>query len=68
MRDLVVRAQQGDREAFAGLVNLTSDRMYAIAVRILRDSDLAEDALQGALLTAWAVASVALTARTFRWD
>ena len=53
MRDLVVRAQQGDREAFAGLVNLTSDRMYAIAVRILRDSDLAEDALQGALLTAW---------------
>jgi len=53
LRDLVVRAQQGDREAFAGLVNLTSDRMYAIAVRILRDSDLAEDALQGALLTAW---------------
>ena len=53
MRDLVVRAQQGDREAFAGLVNLTSDRMYAIAVRVLRDSDLAEDALQSALLTAW---------------
>jgi len=53
LRDLVVRAQQGDREAFAGLVNLTSDRMYAIAVRVLRDSDLAEDALQSALLTAW---------------
>ena len=50
---LVVRAQQGDREAFAGLVNLTSDRMYALAARILRDSDLAEDALQGALITAW---------------
>ena len=28
---------------------LTSDRMYAIATRILRDADLAEDALQGAL-------------------
>src|SRR6266566_5968728 len=27
--------------------------MYAIAVRILRDVDLAEDALQGALITAW---------------
>ena len=53
MRDVVERAQQGDREAFAGLVNLTSDRMYAIAVRVLRDSDLAEDALQSALLTAW---------------
>jgi RNA polymerase sigma-70 factor (ECF subfamily) len=35
------------------LVNLTSDRMYAIATRILRDADLAEDALQGALITAW---------------
>jgi len=27
--------------------------MYAIAVRILRDADLAQDALQGALVTAW---------------
>jgi RNA polymerase sigma-70 factor (ECF subfamily) len=27
--------------------------MYAIAARILRDGDLAEDALQGALIAAW---------------
>src|SRR3954452_11990644 len=27
--------------------------MYAIASRILRDADLAEDALQGALISAW---------------
>jgi len=27
--------------------------MYAIATRILRDADLAEDALQGAFVTAW---------------
>jgi RNA polymerase sigma-70 factor (ECF subfamily) len=27
--------------------------MYAIATRILRDADLAEDALQGALISAW---------------
>ena len=53
MRDLVERAQRGDREAFAALVSLTSDRMYAIAARILRDNDLAEDALQGALIAAW---------------
>jgi RNA polymerase sigma-70 factor (ECF subfamily) len=44
---------RGDREAFGQLVGLTSDRLYAIATRILRDSDLAEDALQGALITAW---------------
>jgi RNA polymerase sigma-70 factor (ECF subfamily) len=51
--DLVVRAREGDREAFAALVHATSDRMYAIATRILRDADLAEDALQSALVTAW---------------
>ena len=32
---------------------MTSDRMYAVAVRILRDGHLAEDALQSALITAW---------------
>jgi RNA polymerase sigma-70 factor (ECF subfamily) len=53
VRDLVERAQAGDREAFAALVHLTSDRMYSLAARILRDSDLAEDALQSALITAW---------------
>ena len=53
MRDLVERAQDGDREAFGALVGLISDRMYGLAARILRDSDLAEDALQSALLEAW---------------
>jgi RNA polymerase sigma-70 factor, ECF subfamily len=53
VEDLVERARSGDRDAFASLVELTSDRMYAIATRILRDTDLAEDALQGALITAW---------------
>ena len=53
MRDVVERAMRGDREAFGMLVNLTSDRLYAIATRILRDADLAEDALQSSLITAW---------------
>jgi RNA polymerase sigma factor (sigma-70 family) len=53
VRDVVEQAMRGDREAFGQLVGLTSDRLYAIATRILRDSDLAEDALQGALITAW---------------
>jgi RNA polymerase sigma-70 factor (ECF subfamily) len=53
VEDLVIRARDGDRDAFGALVHATSDRMYAIAVRILRDADLAEDALQGALVTAW---------------
>jgi DNA-directed RNA polymerase specialized sigma24 family protein len=51
--ELVERARAGDRDAFASLVGLTSDRMYAIAIRIRRDGHLAEDALQGALVTVW---------------
>jgi RNA polymerase sigma-70 factor, ECF subfamily len=53
VRDLVERAQGGDRDAFAALVAMTSDRMYGVAVRILRDTVLAEDALQGALISVW---------------
>ncbi|HEX8026742.1 MAG TPA: RNA polymerase sigma factor [Candidatus Limnocylindrales bacterium] len=53
MRDVVQRAMRGDREAFGLLVGQTSDRLYAVATRILRDADLAEDALQSALITAW---------------
>lgn len=53
MRDVVELAMRGDRDAFRSLVLEISDRMYAIATRILRDADLAEDALQGALVTAW---------------
>ena len=53
MRDIVEQAMRGDREAFGVLVKLTSDRMYAIATRILRDGHLAEDALQVALVAAW---------------
>ena len=53
MRDLVEQARNGDRDAFGALVQMISDRSYALAARILRDGDLAEDAMQGALITAW---------------
>jgi RNA polymerase sigma-70 factor, ECF subfamily len=50
---LVDRAQQGDKEAFDTLAQLVGDRCMAIAYRILRDTDLAADAVQAALVTAW---------------
>ncbi|HEY8168550.1 MAG TPA: RNA polymerase sigma factor [Candidatus Limnocylindrales bacterium] len=52
-RELVEQARQGDRDAFASLVHQVSDALFAVAHRILRDTDLAEDALQVALITAW---------------
>lgn len=52
-RDLVERARAGDQEAFADLVHQTSDTLYGIARRILRDPELAEDVLQTAFVTIW---------------
>jgi len=52
-RELVRRAAGGDHEAFDALVRFASNRLYGIAYRILRDQHLAEDALQGALITIW---------------
>jgi RNA polymerase sigma-70 factor (ECF subfamily) len=51
--DLVIRAQQGDDEAFASLAIACGDRLHAVAHRILRDIDIAEDATQHALLAIW---------------
>lgn len=51
--DLVRRAQHGDEEAFASLAVAVGDRLHAVAHRILRDIDLAEDATQQALLAIW---------------
>jgi len=51
--ELIGRAQRGDEEAFASLAVAAGDRLHAVAFRILRDTDLAEDASQQALLTIW---------------
>jgi RNA polymerase sigma-70 factor, ECF subfamily len=50
---LVVRAQSGDEQAFASLAVPLGNRLHALAHRILRDIDLAEDATQQALLSVW---------------
>jgi RNA polymerase sigma-70 factor (ECF subfamily) len=51
--ELVVRAQRGDEGAFTSLAVAVGDRLHAVAHRILRDTDLAEDATQQALLNVW---------------
>src|ERR1051325_6635661 len=52
-RELLAAAQQGDEAAFVDLIRPRSNRLFAIAQRILRDIDRAEDALQDALVIAW---------------
>jgi RNA polymerase sigma-70 factor (ECF subfamily) len=52
-QDLIERAKRGDREAFGQFAVLEVDRMHAITRLILRDSALAEDAVQEALVRCW---------------
>jgi len=52
-QDLVSRAQRGDEGAFAELATATIDRLFAIAFRILRDVDAANDAAQETLVKIW---------------
>jgi RNA polymerase sigma factor (sigma-70 family) len=53
VRDLVVRARAGDRDAFSELVAQSLGRLTAVARMILRDEYAAQDAVQEAFLEAW---------------
>ena len=52
-RDLVERARRGDHDAFAVLAGAAISRLDAAAWLMLRDTDLAMDAVQNALVRAW---------------
>ena len=53
MRDLVIRAREGDRDAFSLLAARSIGRHTAVARLILRDEYAAQDAVQEALVEAW---------------
>ena len=52
-RALVDRARQGDHEAFAALVDASLARLDAAARLIVRDPELARDAVQDGFIRAW---------------
>jgi len=52
-RALIDAAKHGDQDAFAAIATDAADRLYAVAFRILRDPELARDAVQQALMHAW---------------
>lgn len=51
--DLVIRAQQGDRDAFEEIAASVVRRLYGTASLIIRDPDAASDAVQETLISAW---------------
>ena len=52
-RDLVLRAKRGDHDAFALLAGAAVARLDTAARLILRDSELARDAVQDGFIRAW---------------
>jgi RNA polymerase sigma-70 factor (ECF subfamily) len=52
-RELVERARSGDRDAFATIAAESIGRLFNIAQLMLRDRDLADDAVQETLVMAW---------------
>ena len=53
LTDLVVRAQRGDVEAYARLVEATQRMVHGVAFNVLRDSTAAQDVAQQAYLRAF---------------
>lgn len=53
VRDLVIRARGGDRDAFSELAARSLGRLTAVARMILRDEYAAQDAVQDAFIEAW---------------
>jgi RNA polymerase sigma-70 factor, ECF subfamily len=52
-RELVERAGRGDHDAFAVLAGASVARLEAVARLILRDRELAQDAIQEVMVKAW---------------
>lgn len=52
-QDLVEKAKLGDRDAFGELVARHQHEVFTLAVRLMRDRDLAADVSQDAFIRAW---------------
>lgn len=53
---LLKAVSRGDRDAFRAIYDATSAKLFSVAIRILKRSDLAEDVIQDVYLKIWDVA------------
>jgi hypothetical protein len=53
LKDLVCRAQQGDRGAFEGLYRFFVGRVYALCLRLSGDAGQAEELTQRVFIRVW---------------
>jgi len=64
LMELLSRTALADQRAFAELYNLTSAHLYAVALRILRQSASAEEVLQESFVNIWHHAGSYVAARS----
>ncbi len=69
LTELLARTALADQGAFADLYRLTSAHLYAVALRILRQSAAAEEVLQESFISIWnhAGSYVAAKSQPFTW-
>lgn len=69
LMELLARTALADQRAFAELYRLTSAHLYAVALRILRESAAAEEVLQESFVSVWnhAGSYVAAKSQPFTW-
>ncbi len=66
--DVIRQAQAGDPDAYRVLVERYQGRAFRLALRVLKDEDAAQDAVQEAFLKAWnALPKFEGRARFFTW-
>lgn len=53
LKALLSAVARGDRQAFMALYTATSGKLFGVAIRILRRSELAEDAVQDSFIRIW---------------
>jgi RNA polymerase sigma-70 factor (ECF subfamily) len=64
LADLLARTALADQRAFAELYRRTSSHLYGVAIRIVRETSLAEDILQEAYVNVWHHAGSYLVAKS----
>jgi len=64
LMELLARTALSDQKAFAELYRLTSSHLYAVALRILRESAAAEEVLQESFVNIWHHAGSYVAARS----
>ncbi len=52
-KELISRCQNGDQTAFGLLIDKYSDKLYAVAFRILNREEDAADAVQDTYISVW---------------